>query len=111
MIEAEDGALIRVDSQGLRHGPPEVMAALLRGEKVDSTQVYFRTVIRFETAALAHDDLNLRLFLATGERQHDCVILRLTELGLTRTDGTIIQKLLAAIARLDPHSRQRRRLN
>ncbi|RWX70666.1 DUF3237 domain-containing protein [Mesorhizobium sp. M2A.F.Ca.ET.039.01.1.1] len=81
VIEAQDGALIRVDSQGLRHGPPEVMAALLRGEKVDRTQVYFRTVIRFETAAPAHDDLNLRLFLATGERQHDCVILRLTELA------------------------------
>ncbi|RWB42849.1 DUF3237 domain-containing protein [Mesorhizobium sp.] len=81
VIEAQDGALIRVDSQGLRHGPPEVMAALLRGEKVDSTQVYFRTVIRFETAAPAHDDLNLRLYLANGERQHDCVILRLTELA------------------------------
>ena len=80
VIEASDGALIRVDSQGLRSGPPEVMAALLRGEKVDPSQIYFRTVIRFETAALAHDTLNQSLFLAVGERQQDFVLLRLTKI-------------------------------
>lgn len=80
VIRAEDGALVRVDSQGLRSGPPEVMAALLRGERVDPGQVYFRTVIRFETADAARDGLNQRLFLATGQREPDCVLLRLTEL-------------------------------
>ena len=80
VIKATDGALIRVDSQGLRHAPPEVAAALMRGEIVDPAQVYFRTVIRFETAAAAHDDLNRALFLSTGERQPDAVVLRLTRL-------------------------------
>ena len=80
VIRAADGALIRVDSQGLRHGAPHVMAALMRGEKVDPALVYFRTVIRFETAAGAHDDLNRALFLATGERHPDAVALRLTRL-------------------------------
>jgi hypothetical protein len=80
VIKAKDGALIRVDSQGLRHAPPEVMAALMRGEKVDAAQVYFRTVIRFETAAPAHDALNKALFLSEGDRQPDCVLLRLTSL-------------------------------
>ncbi len=78
LIEAEDGALIRVDSQGLRHAPPEVMAALGRGETVDPALVYFRTVIRFETAARAHDALNRALFLSSGQRQPDCVVLRLS---------------------------------
>jgi hypothetical protein len=80
VIKAVDGALIRVDSQGLRHAPPEVMAALARGEKVDPAQVYFRTVIRFETAAPAHDDLNRALFLSDGRRDPDAVVLRLTRL-------------------------------
>lgn len=80
VIQAADGALIRVDSQGLRHAPPEVMAAMARGEKVDPAQVYFRTVIRFETAALAHDALNRALFLSDGRRDPDAVVLRLTRL-------------------------------
>ncbi len=66
VIKAMDGALIRVDSQGLRHAAPEVMAALGRGEPADPGLVYFRTVIRFETASPAHDDLNRSLFLSKG---------------------------------------------
>src|ERR1700755_1971357 len=49
-LETDDGALIHMSSFGLRHGPPEVIAAIARGERVDSTQYYFRTTPRFETA-------------------------------------------------------------
>ena len=80
VIQAEDGAMIRVDSQGLRHAAAEVMAALMRGERVDPALVYFRTVIRFETAAEAHEELNRSLFLAEGQREPDAVILQLTRL-------------------------------
>ena len=79
VIEASDGGLIRVDSKGLRHGPPAVMAALGRGEKVDQSLIYFRTVIRFDTAAPAHDALNRALFLSFGERHPDHVLLRLSQ--------------------------------
>src|ERR1700734_2871004 len=34
-LETDDGALIHLASFGLRHGPPEVLAALARGESVD----------------------------------------------------------------------------
>src|SRR5947208_14771721 len=34
-LESDDGALIHMRSFGLRHGPPEVMAAIGRGETVD----------------------------------------------------------------------------
>lgn len=78
VIEADDGALIRVDSQGLRSGPPEVMAALLAGQSVDPAQVYFRTVIRFETASPHYAALMSRLYLAAGERQQAEVVLRLS---------------------------------
>src|SRR3954454_24795717 len=40
-LEAEDGALIYLTSFGLRHGSPEVLAALGRGESVDPSRYYF----------------------------------------------------------------------
>lgn len=80
VIQTTDGALIRVDSQGMRHAPPEVMAALQRGETVDPSLIYFRTMIRFETAAPAHDTLNLFLFHAKGQRLADQVLLSVSRL-------------------------------
>lgn len=80
VIQTEGGALVQVDSQGLRHAPPEVMAALMRGERIDPALVYFRAVIRFETASEAHDSLNRSLFLSEGQREPDAVVLRLTRL-------------------------------
>src|SRR2546421_10502991 len=34
-LETDDGALIHMTSFGVRHGPPEVLAALTRGERVE----------------------------------------------------------------------------
>src|SRR5215475_4212289 len=34
-LATDDGALIHLSSFGLRHGPPDVLAALSRGERVD----------------------------------------------------------------------------
>jgi hypothetical protein len=67
-IESADGALILVNSEGLRHGPPDVVARLGRGEAVDPALYYFRTVMRFETAAPALGWLNKLLAIARGER-------------------------------------------
>ena len=75
VIRTEDGALVRVDSRGMRSGPPEVMARLLKGEPVDPSKVYFMTAISFDTAAAEHDGLNHSLFLARGIREPDCVRL------------------------------------
>src|SRR3954469_15789153 len=46
-LETDDGALIHMTSFGLRHGSPEVVAALARGEVVDPSTYYFRTTPRF----------------------------------------------------------------
>ena len=51
VIEADDGAQIEVRSQGVRAGPPEVLAALARGEAVPPTAYYFRTAVRLTTGA------------------------------------------------------------
>jgi Protein of unknown function (DUF3237) len=37
ILRTHDDALIQLSSFGLRHGPPEVLAALARGETVDPT--------------------------------------------------------------------------
>src|SRR5262252_6897488 len=50
-LQTDDGALISMRSFGLRHGPPEVIAALGRGETVAPSSYYFRTTPRFQTAA------------------------------------------------------------
>jgi hypothetical protein len=52
----------------LRHGPPDVIERLGRGEAVDSSLYYFRTVMRFETAAAPLAWLNKILAVARGER-------------------------------------------
>lgn len=67
-LEAEDGALIHMASLGLRHGPPEVMAALGRGEWVDPSTYYFRTIPRFETAHAKYAFLNRLLAVSSGDR-------------------------------------------
>jgi hypothetical protein len=72
-IEAEGGGRILVASDGLRHGPPEVLASLARGEDVDPGLYYFRTVMRFETADPALDWLNRILALAVGRRRRNAV--------------------------------------
>ena len=69
------GGLIRVTSQGYRHGPPEVLAALARGEHVAPENYFFRTVMRFETGAPGLEWLNKTLALATAERKARQVLL------------------------------------
>jgi hypothetical protein len=63
------GALVHVLSQGMRHGPADVMARLARGENVDASSYFFRSVMRFETSAPALEFLNRTIAVATAERK------------------------------------------
>jgi hypothetical protein len=74
-IRTTDGALVEVQSDGLRHGPPEVMARLARGEAVDPAEYFFRTVMRFTTGHPAWLHLNKVMALARGRRDAQRVIL------------------------------------
>jgi Protein of unknown function (DUF3237) len=69
VLQDERGARVQVVSQGLRHGPPDVMAALARGEAVDPSRYYFRTVMRFEAAAEALAHLNHVVAVGIGARE------------------------------------------
>jgi hypothetical protein len=78
-IETDDGARILLTSEGLRHGPPEVMERLARGDNVDPAHYYFRTVMRFETSDPKVDWLNRILALARGQRETRAVRLDVYE--------------------------------
>lgn len=75
VIRADDGSLIEVQSDGIRHGPPEVMQRLARGEPVRADEYYFRTVVRFTTGAPAWLHLNKTLAIAVGQREASVVTL------------------------------------
>jgi hypothetical protein len=78
-LESDSGGRILVYSAGLRHGPPEVMERLAKGEDVDPALYYFRTVMRFETADPAASWLNRIVALATGAREARAVRLDVYE--------------------------------
>ena len=75
VIRTTDGALIEVQSDGMRHGPAEVMARLARGELVGRDEYFFRTVMRFQTGAPQWAHLNKVLALACGQREAKRVVL------------------------------------
>jgi hypothetical protein len=66
-LQTDDGTLIHMTFQGLRHDTPEAAAALRRGEIADPASYYFRTLPRFETAARKYAFLNQLLAVGTGE--------------------------------------------
>jgi hypothetical protein len=78
-IETDTGARIMVKSDGLRHGPREVLEKLARGDSVDPAHYYFRTAMRFETSDPAVDWLNRILALARGTREARAVRLDVYE--------------------------------
>jgi hypothetical protein len=69
VLEDTQGQRVQVVSQGLRHGPADVMAALARGEAVDPASYYFRTAMRFETGAPALAPLNRVVAVGIGARE------------------------------------------
>jgi hypothetical protein len=80
-LRADDGTLISVVNRGVRHGPPEVLARLAAGEIVDPLLYYFRATPSFELVAGPHDWLARGVFVATGERAPDHVVIRVFLVG------------------------------
>ena len=79
-LATDDGALIYMRSFGLRHGPPDVLAALARGEVVDPSKYYFRTTPRFETSAPQYAFLNRLLAVSSGDRRPNGPIYTIDEI-------------------------------
>lgn len=64
----DDDAVILMSYRGIRTGPPEVLARLAGGERVDPSEYYFRIVPSFETGDERYAWLNSIVAVGTGDR-------------------------------------------
>ncbi len=80
VLETDGGDLIYVQNRAVRSGPPELISRLVRGEPVDPAQIYFRCSPSFETASPALAWIQERMFVGTGARYPDAVVMRFFEL-------------------------------
>lgn len=77
MLQATSGDLIYIQNAGMRHAPPDITQKLLAGEDVDASRVYFRTIATFETSAPGLQWLTRAIFIGSGERHPEEVIVRI----------------------------------
>jgi hypothetical protein len=75
-LETDGGDRIYVHNRAIRSGPPALMARLVRGEPVDPALIYFRCSPRLETTAPALRWVNERLFVGSGARHPDQVVMQ-----------------------------------
>lgn len=74
-LKTDDGVLISMVNRCIRSASPEVMAKLNAGEPVDPKDVYFRTTPTFETADPKYAWMMNYVFLGSGERKRDQVVI------------------------------------
>ena len=79
VLQTDGGDLIYVQNRAVRTAAPEVMARLVRGEAVPPELVYFRCSPSFETASASLGWITERLFIGTGARHPDKVVMRFFE--------------------------------
>lgn len=79
LLRTDDGVMIECRNRGIRHGPPDVMRRLSSGEDVDPAAYYFRTAPTFHAPDGRYDWLNRSLFLCSGARFPDAVIVNFYE--------------------------------
>jgi hypothetical protein len=68
-LKTDGGALLYVQSHGVRHGRPDVLARLAAGEDVDPSEYTFRATVSIETSARELAWLNDGVFIAVGARR------------------------------------------
>jgi hypothetical protein len=73
-LQTDSGALLSVQSRGVRHGTAEVLARLARGDAVEASEYTFRTSTQIETASPELAWLNKGIFVSVGGRQASGVI-------------------------------------
>jgi hypothetical protein len=74
-LKTDDGVFIYIRNKGYRHGPAEVIQRLSGGEEVDAKEYYFRATPVFETASEKYNYLNKYIYVASGERKKDSVVI------------------------------------
>ncbi|MDB5848684.1 MAG: hypothetical protein JWP29_2436 [Rhodoferax sp.] len=80
VLETDGGDFIYVQNHALRSGPAEAMARLAAGQPVDPAEIYFRCCPRFETASPTLGWTAERMFIGSGVRRPEQVLMRFFEL-------------------------------
>ena len=80
-LQTERGSLVYIQNAGIRHAAPDVTRKLIAGEPVDPSQVYFKTIPVFETSAPELHWLTRAIFIGTGERYPNEVIVHVWKVG------------------------------
>ena len=70
-LETDDGHIIGMTYNGIRRGPPEVLARHDRGETVDASEYYFRISPFFETSAESYAWMNGIVAIGIGFRNDE----------------------------------------
>lgn len=74
LLRSDDGADVYIRTAGVRSGPPEVLAALARGEEPDPSSYYFRVHATFETSAPRYHWMTRVLTVAVAQRRASQVV-------------------------------------
>ncbi len=71
LLRTDDGVFVPMSYRGVRHGPPDVLARIDKGEAVDPASYYFRTNPVFEAPTGKYEWLNRVLAIGVGHRFPD----------------------------------------
>lgn len=80
-IETDDGAVIEVVSQGIRHASPEVAARIVAGEVVPPSEYYMRTAIRLDSGHPDYAWVARSIYVADGGKVGNTVRLAVWRVG------------------------------
>ena len=73
-LKTDDGALIYIQTRGVRYGPKDVIAEVAKGNPVDPKKYFFRVFVQFETSAAQYHWLNRAMAIGSGMRLRNAVI-------------------------------------
>ncbi len=76
VLKTDDDALITIVNTGLRHAPAAIRERMAKGEAIDRSHYYFRSVPLFETSEPKYDWLTKNIFIANGIRKPNEVIIQ-----------------------------------
>lgn len=68
VLRTMQGAQIGMSYTGIRHGPPEILDRIARGEPVDPESYYFRISASFATSDPGYEWLNRIIAIGAGHR-------------------------------------------
>lgn len=80
-IQTDDGAVIEVVSQGIRHASAEVAARIAAGEAVPPSEYYMRTAIRLDSGHPDYAWVARSIYVADGGKVGNTVRLAVYRVG------------------------------